>query len=682
MRRKVLGVILMICTLLTFGSVSVIAEDLNFQTYSNITYNSSKITGRCFYQNNTTYIPLRMVSQMTGHSVTWNEQTNGITITNRKKTITCNPIDDKYVVDGKTVTLGASPILSDGTTYVPQKFIGDVLGLNWYTHNMSDIAIIEGDTVTITVTDTSDYYDEDDEDYGNKGQWVEGTVRTGSSQLPIEKLYVDKNTEFLGNVRFRNVKKGDVLEAKIDASQGTYNVTLKEVTVKKANDEGYLEFAGEITSKSTSSIKIKQSNGKTLTLSITSSTPVRAQGSSRVLKTSDLSTGLDIYGVYDYKNSTSGTAISIVVGEYDEDIKDAERGDTVTLPTSEVTSVGTNYIYVTVNGKSVRLDVDDNTVIRDARNSSNSTIALNKIIKGSRVYGTYEYQTSTKGMALKLYLTNEQAEGSYTSGSKVYFSKCKVISVSSSVCKAKIDGLEVELTINSSTKITGDKSSSRLTYKAIKKGDYISGSYKYSTAFKGTAYEIEIQDYKGTGNKYYDDDDYDYDDGDIVSFEGYIVEADGSDDYITVRINGKNIKLEIDEDTVAKKGSRTITNPEVSDFEDYEGYDVSGKYTYESSSRGYCTKIVIDDSYDDDDDDDYDDEDEDEMTGTVTKVGSSYFKIEYRGTEYKFYVDDDTTFRRNNSSRYDLEDLEVGDEVEVTYFRSSSKDIASYVYWY
>lgn len=676
MRRRFLSISIILSMLLSlcFGTVAY-AEELQFQQYSAIYYGNSNIKGRCVYQNNSTYIPLRLVSQMTGHAVTWNDKTHEIGITKKNVTVRCTPYQDKYTVNNKNVTLGKTPILSEGTTYVPVDFIGDVLGLSWYSSGLMDITILNKDTLTIQVTDTSEYHDEDDI---HKGEWIEGTC----SGTNLDTFYVTDDTDFNSSVRFRNVKKGDILEATVVGGSGLANgeVYLKEVTVKSADANGYMEFAGEITQKNYSSIKVKlNGSSKYLTLNTDSKTVVRAQGSSRVLKVSDLETGLDVYGVYDYKNSTSGTAISIVVGDYYDSIQDAEKGDIVSFSTSEITSKGNDYIYADIEGKSVRLDIDSSTTIKDVRNSnSGTTITLSKLTTGSKIYGTYKYQTSSRGTAVKLYMTNQSTSNNYTSGSKVYFDNCKVTKVSSSSITVKIDGISVVLSLNSSTDIHPEGRSTSLRYSNIRTGDYINGSYRYNTAFKGTAYEIEIRNYSGSNSSRYDYD-YDYSDGDIITFDGYIQSADSSNDYITVRIDGKNVKLEIDRDTVVKRGTSTITNPDVSDFERYEGYDVSGRYEYISSNRGYCKKITIESSsssrYDD-----YDYDDEVTIRGEVTKVGSSYIKVDDDGDIIKIYIDDDTRIRRgsSSSSRYDIDDISEGDTVRVTYYEySSSKNIAS-----
>lgn len=668
MNKKVLCTSLVVAALLGVLPMSASAEDLPFQSYSVINYGTSKIQGRCFYANGRTYVPLRLVSQMTGYAVTWTESNQGIGIVDKDTVISCTPHSDSYSVNGKTKTLGVQPILNNGTTYVPTNFISDVLGLNYYDNSLNTITILpKGQKVTITVTDTSEYYDDSQP---HEGDWIEGDC----SEKGLSLFYVTSDTSLKGSVKFRNIKKGDVLEVTLGSRVDT-GVDLKDVYVRSANDNGYLEYAGSITSISSSQMKVSLlGSNTTYTFDVNSDTEIRVQGSSRKIKLSDLERGMDVYGTYTYTSPNKGKAVSIVVGDAD-DSSDKRKGDTVTFDTSKITSKGTDYIYVDIDGKSVKLEIDDDTSLKDTRNSLSKDASFSSFSSGNKVYGTYEYVSSSRGIAKKLCLTNDSlssGDGNYLSGDRVSFDKCKVTKVTSSAVTVKIDGIEVVLTINNSTKIHPNNKTTSLRYKDIDVGDYVNVEYKYSTAFKGTAYDIGIINYSGSTSSS-SDDDYDY--NDIVSFKGYIVSADSDDDYITVKIDGTKVKLEIDDDTVVKKGSTTVSNPSTSTFRKYIDYDVSGKYYYKSSTKGLAYKITIDtSSYDDDD------YDTDTVSGEVTQVGSSYIKVEDDdGYITKVYIDDDTTIKKSGkSSTYNIDDIDTGDEVKVYYEeRSSSKNVAT-----
>ena len=148
---------------------------------------------------------------------------------------------------------------------------------------------------------------------------------------------------------------------------------------------------------------------------------------------------------------------------------------------------------------------------------------------------------------------------------------------------------------------------------------------------------------------------------------------------IVLDIDGKEVKLTINEDTTVRYGSKTITDVTARKFKSYIGEYLSGTYKFISSTKGTAIRVTFEDVEEDDDDyDDYEDEDYDEdyVEGIITKVSGSYILVEDDDEdEYKLYVDSDTKVKYQGKSReYTIDDLEKGMEVEVDFYeRSSSK---------
>lgn len=75
-----------------------------------------------------TMVPIRFISETFGAKVEWDNATKGITITFKDKTIAMQVGSTSAMVNGKTVTLDAPPVIKVGRTFVPLRFISEALG--------------------------------------------------------------------------------------------------------------------------------------------------------------------------------------------------------------------------------------------------------------------------------------------------------------------------------------------------------------------------------------------------------------------------------------------------------------------------------------------------------------------------------------------------------------------------
>lgn len=81
-----------------------------------------------FIENERTYVPLRVISENLGCEVSWDGKNNTVIIIQGQNTIKM-PINSKTAsVNNKSVTVDAQAKLVNGVTYVPIRFISEILG--------------------------------------------------------------------------------------------------------------------------------------------------------------------------------------------------------------------------------------------------------------------------------------------------------------------------------------------------------------------------------------------------------------------------------------------------------------------------------------------------------------------------------------------------------------------------
>jgi len=78
-------------------------------------------------RNNRSFAPVRAVAEGFGANVQWNGDTQTVSIASGKNVITMTVGQSKAVVNAKSVTLDAPPVIVGGHAYVPLRFISDCL---------------------------------------------------------------------------------------------------------------------------------------------------------------------------------------------------------------------------------------------------------------------------------------------------------------------------------------------------------------------------------------------------------------------------------------------------------------------------------------------------------------------------------------------------------------------------
>ena len=80
--------------------------------------------------NGRTYTPARFVAEALGAKVDWNEATRTVTITKGDTSIVLIVDTTTAYVNGEAVKMDASAFIADGRTFTPCRFVAEQLGAN------------------------------------------------------------------------------------------------------------------------------------------------------------------------------------------------------------------------------------------------------------------------------------------------------------------------------------------------------------------------------------------------------------------------------------------------------------------------------------------------------------------------------------------------------------------------
>ncbi|WP_202077472.1 copper amine oxidase N-terminal domain-containing protein [Caldalkalibacillus salinus] len=81
-----------------------------------------------FISNGTTYVPIRYVSETVGAKVKWDQKTKGVTITKEDMNISFVAGQRGATINGQKVDMPSAQLIK-GTTMVPLRFVSEALGL-------------------------------------------------------------------------------------------------------------------------------------------------------------------------------------------------------------------------------------------------------------------------------------------------------------------------------------------------------------------------------------------------------------------------------------------------------------------------------------------------------------------------------------------------------------------------
>ena len=115
----------------TIGQKSAVIDDEIFQ-----------LDAAPLNQNGRTMVPVRFVGEAFGAGFSWDDKTRKVTYTLDNLKIELYIGKTKAYVNGKSVTLDAAPLISEGRTLVPLRFVGESLGAKLEWDNTSQTATI------------------------------------------------------------------------------------------------------------------------------------------------------------------------------------------------------------------------------------------------------------------------------------------------------------------------------------------------------------------------------------------------------------------------------------------------------------------------------------------------------------------------------------------------------------
>ncbi|ETT54825.1 copper amine oxidase family protein [Paenibacillus sp. FSL H8-237] len=103
--------------------------------------------------NGRTLVPVRFVAESLGAKVGWESKTQTVPITRDDQSIVLTINQNVVQVDGKEVTLDTKAILSGGRTFVPLRFVSEVLGAKVDWDNPTDTVFIKTSENSAAQTD-------------------------------------------------------------------------------------------------------------------------------------------------------------------------------------------------------------------------------------------------------------------------------------------------------------------------------------------------------------------------------------------------------------------------------------------------------------------------------------------------------------------------------------------------
>ncbi len=123
--KKKLGLSMLVLSLL--GNVVYAEEHIKIKYNLGEKFIESK---EAFIEKNRTFLPAREVVKILGGEINWNSTNREVNIKNKNKDILMKIDDNKVLVNNKPIKLDTNAEIRGGTTYIPIRFVSEVLGYN------------------------------------------------------------------------------------------------------------------------------------------------------------------------------------------------------------------------------------------------------------------------------------------------------------------------------------------------------------------------------------------------------------------------------------------------------------------------------------------------------------------------------------------------------------------------
>lgn len=120
-----------------------------------------------FIKNGTTYVPIRFIADaLNVESVSWDKDSKSVTIINSGSTIVLFANQNYVYVNNIYRSLANNALLVDGRTFVPIRFVSEILGanVNWDDENYTvSISTSSSDSTSSSVSSNSGYTSADED---------------------------------------------------------------------------------------------------------------------------------------------------------------------------------------------------------------------------------------------------------------------------------------------------------------------------------------------------------------------------------------------------------------------------------------------------------------------------------------------------------------------------------------
>lgn len=163
--KKKIALLLLVSLMLVFGATPALADLSYTNIYLTVGDDVAFINGigeeldiAPYVKNKSTLVPLRLIAENLGVTVSWASKTKTITLVKEKTVITLTLGKKVATVNGQNKTLAVAPEAKYGVTMVPVRFISENLGASVvYYADVQGISIADDPNFHFKLTETENY---------------------------------------------------------------------------------------------------------------------------------------------------------------------------------------------------------------------------------------------------------------------------------------------------------------------------------------------------------------------------------------------------------------------------------------------------------------------------------------------------------------------------------------------
>ncbi|MCG7385918.1 N-acetylmuramoyl-L-alanine amidase family protein [Paenibacillus sp. ACRRY] len=135
---------------------------------------------------NTVMVPIRIVSESLGYQVKWEKESKSVLVQKGSQSIAMTAGEDTATVNGSPVELDSPPLVKQGTTLVPLRFVGEGMGLEvgW-----------DNGTKMVSLRTASPVAEQDEEDEANETPSPSLNAELQSISFSSNRLMITTNGE-------------------------------------------------------------------------------------------------------------------------------------------------------------------------------------------------------------------------------------------------------------------------------------------------------------------------------------------------------------------------------------------------------------------------------------------------------------------------------------------------------